>query len=154
MRTNQNTASYYCPVFTKEGAPSTRVPPLQMLKRLTMACMLWEDSFYVDGKKHTEIIEEVCKKVKPEKIVQLAKDCHKKGLLRHVPLFLIVQALKQKAVCKGAIYDICTRPDQMTELLSLYWKDGKKPLAAQLKKGLANAFTRFDRYQLGKYRNG
>ena len=78
MRTNQNVASQYCPVFTKEGAPSTRVPPLQMLKRLTMACMLWEDSFYVDGKKHTEIIEEVCKKVKPEKIVQLAKDCHKK----------------------------------------------------------------------------
>ena len=39
----------------------------------------------------------------------------------------------------------------MTELLSLYWKDGKRPLAAQLKKGLANAFTRFDEYQLAKY---
>jgi hypothetical protein len=39
----------------------------------------------------------------------------------------------------------------MTELLSLYWKNGKKPLAAQLKKGLARAFTRFDEYQLAKY---
>lgn len=151
MRTNQNATTLHCPVFTQEGAPSTRVPPYQTLKRLTMACMLWEDSFYVDGKKHIEIIEDVCKHVKAEKITELARDCHKKGLLRHMPLFLIVQALKQKAKCSETIYNICNRPDQMTELLSLYWKDGKKSLPAQLKKGLAKAFTRFDEYQLAKY---
>ena len=43
------------------------------------------------------------------------------------------------------------RPDQMTDLLALYWKNGRIPLANQLKIGLAKAFTRFDEYQLSKY---
>jgi hypothetical protein len=116
-----------------------------------MACMLWEDTFYVDGKKSTEIIEETCSKVEGSKIVELALEVHEKGLLRHIPLYLIVQALKKKAKCKESISKICSRPDQMTELLSLYWKDGKKSLSAQLKKGLANAFTKFDEYQIAKY---
>ena len=145
------------PIFTHEGGPSTNIPAMQRLKRLTMACMLWEDTFYVDGKKVTEQIEEVCKEVSPLQILITALDCHEKGFLRHIPLFLIVQALKYNKKIPGCpnykdvIYQVCNRPDQMTELLSLYWKDGKKPLPAQLKKGLAKAFTRFDAYQLAKY---
>lgn len=143
------------PVFTAEGAPSTKVSPIQQLKRMTMACMLWEDTFYVDGKKHTEILEDLCKKVSTLQIVSLALDCHQKGLLRHIPLFLLVQAMKNNdGKChntKDVIYHVCNRPDQMTELLSLWWKDGKVKLPNQLKKGLARAFTRFDEYQLAKY---
>lgn len=139
------------PVFTHEGAKSSHISPLETLKRLTMACMLWEDTFYVDGKTVAEQIEEACKQVPRVDIVYLATHIHSNGLLRHIPLLLIIESLKRKSECVQAIYDICTRPDQMTELLSLYWKDGKKPIAAQLKKGLALAFTRFDRYQLSKY---
>jgi hypothetical protein len=43
------------------------------------------------------------------------------------------------------------RPDEMAELLALYWKDGRKPLPKQLRTGLARAFGRFDEYQLAKY---
>lgn len=148
MRTNVfNSTS----VFTHEGAKSSNISPLQRLKRISLACMLWEDSFYVDGKKSAEILEETCEKVDKSKIVEVALDAHNKGLLRHLPLYLIIQALKKSAKCKDAIYEICSRPDQMTELLSMWWKNGKKPLPAQLKKGLAKAFTRFDEYQLSKY---
>jgi len=35
--------------------------------------------------------------------------------------------------------------------LSLYWKDKKEPLSAQTKQGLANAFNKFDEYQLAKW---
>lgn len=138
-------------VTTFNGARSVNVSPLQKLKRLTMACMLWEDNFYVDGKTTAEQIQELCAQIDGDKLVQLAVDCSTKGQLRHMPLYLIVQALKKQARCIEAIDTICNRPDQMTELLSLYWKDGKKPLSAQLKKGLAKAFTKYDEYQLSKY---
>ena len=40
----------------------------------------------------------------------------------------------------------------MAELLSLYWKDGKKPLPKQMVKGMQIAFSKFDEYQFGKYK--
>lgn len=138
-------------LVTHEGGPSSIISPLQTLKRLTMACLLWEDSFYVDGKTVVDQIREVCKHIKGEEIVEIAVEIHEKGLLRHIPLLLLVEALKKKANCVGAISIICSRPDQMTELLALYWKDGKRPLSAQLKKGLAKAFVKFSEYQLAKY---
>jgi len=152
------------PVYTHEGALSTNVSPIQKLRRLTMACMLWEDNFYVDGKTVSEQIEEVCKQLDQVQVLNMARECHLKGLLRHVPLWLIVCSFKcrnrltQKEMfgetlqsASDIIAEICSRPDQMTELLGLYWKGGKKPLAAQLKKGLAKAFTKFDEYSLQKY---
>jgi 60 kDa SS-A/Ro ribonucleoprotein len=51
------------------------------------------------------------------------------------------------------------RPDEMTELLAIYWADAlgpmqqrkRQPVSAQIKKGLARALTKFDAYQLAKY---
>ena len=142
------------PIFTHEGAPSSHVTPLAQLTRSVMACMLWEENFYEDGKQIVDRIGELCAKVDTQDVADLAIKAHKKGFLRHVPLKLIVEGLKKKnqiTPWKDVIASVCNRPDQMTELLSLYWKDKKKPLAAQLKKGLAKAFTRFDEYQLSKY---
>lgn len=138
-------------IFTHENGPSTIITPYEQLKRMTMACMLWEDTFYVDGKSITDKIKEVCQSVDGQKIVDLALECYQKGNLRHIPLFLLIQALPKKVKCIEAIYKICERPDQMTELLSLYWLESKKPIPAQMKRGLAKAFTRFDEYQLAKY---
>lgn len=134
-----------------KGSPSSPISAFKQLQRLVSTCLLWEDTFYVDGQTITQQIEELCTKVKPDEIIALAERTFEKGLLRHIPLFLIVQALKRGAHCKNAIQMICNRPDQMTELLALYWKDGRKPIPNQLKKGLAQAFTKFDEYQLAKY---
>lgn len=132
-----------------------------------MACMLWEDTFYVDGKTASEQIEDVCKHLDQIQVLNLAREIHLKGLLRHVPLFLIVCSFKCRNKMKSGkfqgkslenvkhyISEICSRPDQMTELLSLYWKNDKTPIAAQLKKGLAHAFRKFDEYQIAKYNRG
>jgi 60 kDa SS-A/Ro ribonucleoprotein len=43
------------------------------------------------------------------------------------------------------------RADELAEFVAIYWKDGKAPLSAQAKKGLAEAFRKFDEYQLAKY---
>lgn len=161
MKTNYFQKS---PLFTFEGAKSSPIPPIQQLRRISLACMLWEDTFYVDGKKSVEILDEVCSQLDQLQILNVALEANCKGLLRHLPLKLIVNSFKSKKrmnqpfihgqkmmMPSDYIFEICNRPDQMTELLSLYWKDGKKPIPAQLKKGLAKAFTRFDEYQLAKY---
>ena len=43
------------------------------------------------------------------------------------------------------------RADELSEFVALYWSEGKQPLSAQAKKGLAAAFTKFDEYALAKY---
>jgi hypothetical protein len=46
---------------------------------------------------------------------------------------------------------VIQRADELSEFLALYWKDGKQPLSAQVKKGLAAAFVKFNEYALAKY---
>ncbi len=43
------------------------------------------------------------------------------------------------------------RADELSEFVALYWSEGKQPLSAQVKKGLAAAFAKFDEYALAKY---
>ena len=141
-----------CTTFTHEGAPSTPLKPIDALRRSVMAHMLWEDSFYEDGIAVGNRIEKLCEQVDELELSSLALEVHQKGLLRHMPLFLVVQLLKKKNNNAAYVIEkVCNRPDQMTELLALYWKDGKKPLAAQLKKGLAKAFVKFDEHRLSKW---
>ena len=142
-------------VHTHEGAVAVEVNAYERLKRTVLACMLFENQFYEDGVKAVDRIKELCAKVKCHEIIFLALDAAQKYKLRHIPLLLIVEALKhpQKSQCQisKTVESIITRPDQMTDLLALYWGDGKKPIAHQLKRGLALAFKKFDAYQLAKY---
>lgn len=50
-----------------------------------------------------------------------------------------------------AIYETINRADELAELLAIYFRNGKRPIPAQMKKGLAKAFTKFDAYSLAKY---
>ena len=50
---------------------------------------------------------------------------------------------------------VILRPDDVTEFLSIYWKDNKnEPLAKQVKRWLGDSFRKFDEYQLAKYNGG
>lgn len=141
-------------VKTFQGGQAVTVNPYERLKRTVMACMLFEDNFYEDGMKCADRIIELAQQCTLAQVCDVARSAAQKYRLRHVPLQLIVEVLKKKepnSSISELIYDICQRPDQMTDLLALYWRDGRRPLANQLKKGLAKAFTRFDEYQLSKY---
>lgn len=141
-------------IFTHEGAPATDITPYERLKRTVMACMLFEDNFYEDGMKAADRITQLCSECKCLDVLLLAFEAANKYHLRHIPLQMIVEALKLKdksSHIAKMIYEIITRPDMMCDLLALYWKDGKKPIPHQLKRGLARAFTKFDEYQLSKW---
>jgi hypothetical protein len=114
--------------------------------------MLHEKEFYEDGESVVARIQSLVPKVKPELVAELAIEAREKFKLRHVPL-LLVRELARVAYegTAEAISKVIQRPDELCELLALYWRDGKCPVSAQMKKGLAESFPHFNRYQLGKY---
>lgn len=137
---------------THEGAPAKRINWEQQLRRSVCSCMLWENEFYEDGVSIAERIANACKKVKPEFIASLAIEAREKFKLRHVPLLLCRELARQRYEKTGeTLFNVIQRADELTEFLAIYWKDGRCPLSAQIKKGLAKAFTKFNEYQLAKY---
>ena len=149
-----NTAVRRDPVFTHEGARAVHLNPEQQLRRSVMACLLWEDTFYEDGKSIAQRIADGVKAVKPESVAKMAVEARVKMKLRHVPLLLVREMArlpKHKALVSSTLESVIQRPDELTEFLAIYWKDKKQPLSKQVKRGLAKAFTKFNEYALAKY---
>jgi 60 kDa SS-A/Ro ribonucleoprotein len=152
-----NTTAKAAPIFTHEGAPAAlHVTDEQMLRRSVLSCLLWEKSFYEEGQEIADRIAEYAAKVPPHVLANLAIEARTKFNLRHAPLLLLRTLVKTgagSAIVGETIAQTIRRADELSEFLSLYWatNDGKRTMSAQLKKGLATAFRRFDAYQLGKY---
>jgi len=143
---------------TYEGGNAKNPSPLIELKRAVLTCFLWENSFYESGNELAERIGSLVSKVSTQDLVELAIEARHDMNLRHVPLFLAVEMIgneNHKKSVRKLIPQIINRPDDLTELLSIYWhKMGrKKPIPHQLKSGIADALPRFDSYQLAKYQN-
>lgn len=140
------------PPFTHEGAPASLISPESQLRRSVLSCLLWEDEFYENGKAIAERISRLARQLPVETVAALADEARNRHGLRRVPFLLLTEIILQggPAVAQ-AIEQAIRRPDDMTALLEIYWRDGKWPLSAQMKKGLAAAFGTFSEYQLAKY---
>lgn len=140
--------------FTHEGAPAAKIDAEQRLRRTVMACMLFEDTFYEDGESVAVRIARLVKEVRPEFAAACAFEARTKMKLRHVPLLIVREMARidsHKHLVGPLLRDVIQRPDEITEFLSIYWAEKRQPLSAQVKKGLAAAFQKFNEYQLGKY---
>jgi hypothetical protein len=128
--------------------------------------MLWEDQFYEDGVSIAERIAEGVRGVRFAVASNIAIEARTKMKLRHAPLLIACEMAREysrkfkaneimevgDAECIGhTISEVIQRPDELAEFVALYWRDGKCPLSKQVKLGLAKAFTKFDRYQMGKW---
>jgi 60 kDa SS-A/Ro ribonucleoprotein len=140
------------PIYTHEGARASRITPIMALRRSVCSQMLWENEFYEDGVSIATRISETIKMCKPEQVAALAIEAREKFKLRNVPLLLVreLARLGYKGTAE-TLGKIIQRPDELTEFLALYWKDGRCPLSAQVKRGLAAAFVKFSEYSLSKY---
>jgi 60 kDa SS-A/Ro ribonucleoprotein len=90
----------------------------------------------------------------PEFVGRLAIYTRTKANMRsvsHVIAGELAKHVKDTQWVKGVISQVCTRPDDMTEIMAYYLNTYGKPIPACMKKGLAKAFTGFDAYQLGKW---
>jgi 60 kDa SS-A/Ro ribonucleoprotein len=136
---------------THEGAKVRAIKPHDQLTRLTLAHMLWEGQFYVDGQTSAELIKNTVAKCDPAFVTSLAHTARVDFKMRHVPLLLTRELVRSGKATAEGINNVIQRPDEMAELLSIYWKDGKTALSTQLKKGIALAFGKFPEYSLAKW---
>lgn len=139
---------------THEGTPAKRLNPEQTLRRSVLSCLLWEDGFYEDGEAVATRITECVAALPTATVAKLALEARERMKLRHMPLYLTLATLRSRTDKSGIadmLASVIQRPDELTEFLALYWKDGKVPLAAQVKKGLAKAFQKFNAYSLAKF---
>lgn len=158
MKTNRKSVDYridksarlaggYGPYAAKQDAEG-------LLRRSVMACLLWENGAYENGKEISDNIKNMIPQVDPQKVFDIAMEARTRQKLRHVPLFIarVMASLDtHKSLVGNLLPQIIKRADELTEFMALYWKDGRAPISKQVKVGLARAFQNFDEYQLAKY---
>jgi len=144
-------------LYTAEGARAVYVGKAAQLQRLLNACLLWEDNFYSNGQDVATLMRALVREVPAEKCAELAIKAREEQKLRHAPLLIVYEMTLSSKAHKELVGEtlarVIQRPDEITEFVAIYYKlgGGKRPLAKQVKKGLAAAFNKFSEYQLAKY---
>lgn len=156
-----NTKRKTAPVYNAEGGRAVRISAEQELRRSVMSCLLWENSFYENGEDIALRIEKLVQKVEPAKVVHLAREASQRMKLRHVPLLLAAAFCKHynnSSMGRELVCDVITRVDSLTEIVAIVAKingvtggNVRKHLSNQMKKGIRDAFGKFDEYQFAKY---
>lgn len=137
-----------------EGAIAASQSNINLLRRSVLANLLWENQFYIDGLSHTSYIDNLIPVCAPKDVFDLAVEARTEQKLRRMPVYIAVKMClypEHRKLVGTLLPKIITRADMLVDFLTLYWKERKKPLAAQVKKGLAEAFKNFDEYQFAKY---
>ena len=160
---------------THEGATAKIISPEEQLRRSICSTFLWEDSFYEDGESIADRIVSTANKVDEQVVADLAIEARTVHGLRHAPLLLLASLAQRetpsqtkryfageyhkKHIVRDTIAKVIQRPDEMGELLMVLAKvKGVEPdkvksvMTKQVQRGLADAFTKFDGYQLAKYK--
>jgi hypothetical protein len=154
MKLNVLKLSNLAPPHTYEGAPAALISPEAALRRSVLASMLWENEFYESGQTIAARIRELVPRVEPAVVSALAVEARTRMKLRHAPLLLVREMARyptHRMLVAETLVRIIQRADELAEFIAIYWADGRVPLSAQVKKGLAAAFTNFDEYALAKY---
>ena len=140
------------PGITHEGSKARELTAEQKLRRSVLSCLLWEDEFYEDSQSIADRIFALAADVAPETVAALAIEAREQMKLRHAPLLLVCALIRSGGrLVAPTIERVIQRADELSELVAIYWRNGKTPLSKQMKTGLARAFTKFDAYQLAKY---
>lgn len=141
-------------IRTHEGGTAKHINAELQLRRSVMACMLWENEFYENGASIAARIKDLIAQVQPAKVAAIAIEAREKMKLRHIPL-LIVREMARLSSHRHLVADtlatVIQRPDELSEFVAIYFKDERQPLSAQVKRGLAKAFQKFNAYSLAKY---
>lgn len=160
MRSNASPVAAH--LKTHEGGTAVLIRPTEDLLRACASTMLFENTFYEGGDSIAKRIAALVKENTAERVAEVALICKNDLHLRHVPLWLAVQmalTFRGNPLVRQTVAAVVQRPDELAEVVSLYFKatgderkvKGHTRLPAQLKKGLAEAFSRFNEYSLAKW---
>jgi len=147
--------------MTHEGATAAQISDRLTLRRSVMSCLLWEDSFYESGQDIAARVQTLALGQPANVVAALAIEAREEMHLRHVPLLLLsclARTGSGSRLVSETIARVIQRADEITELLAIHAKrEGvavskiKPKISAQMKRGIAKAFDKFDEYQLAKY---
>ncbi len=141
-------------VTAPEAAVAPREDPLRELRDAVLQCMLWEESFDEGRYSLAAWLADLVPKNRPTNVAALAVEAREKLQLRRVPLFLVHELARRKGagpLVADALERIIRRADDITDFVTLYWKEKKQPLSAGTKRGLARAFRSLDAYRLARH---
>lgn len=162
--------------YSKEGNLQYTKEPLQHLYELTVSTLVGKDTFY---RSNNELIKDTIKEIQTavemgayDFIANLAIHARTQMDIRFMPIILVVQfakilADKRQAVqnakdfnyphMRQLVCDVIQRADQITDMyayaLEVFGSKNQIPMA--IKRGVADAFNKFNEYHFAKYnRNG
>lgn len=144
-----------------EGEVAYKLDPALELYS-AVCCASLQPKFYVpEVQDELERLRGLIAKNKPEFVAKLAVYAREKMYLRSIPLVLAVELAKihkGDSLVSQMTSRVIQRADELTEILAYYEQANKREgvktlnkLSKQLQKGIAEAFHKFDRYQLQKY---
>ena len=99
---------------------------------------------YEDGVAIADRIKALVPKVAPERVAALAIEAREVMKLRHAPLLVVREMArheKHRVLVADTLAQVIQRPDEMTELLAIYWADALGP-QQQRKRQPVSAQTR------------
>ena len=138
----------------KCGVPAFRMDVKDKLVSQVLTTFFNEPKFYGDNSE--EIIENIkaVLEIDPGFVANLAMYARKEMHLRSISHVLVAELANHnngKPFAREAIAEVVERVDDITEILSYHLATYGKPIPASMKKGIADAFSKFDEYQLAKY---
>ena len=112
------------------GMAAAKQSPEQLLRRVILANLLWEDLAYSTGKDLVAQIKTLIPQIQPETVAKLAIEARLEQKLRYVPLLLAREMIRQpdpqfRGLDGDLLPQIIQRPGELTEFLALYWEDGR-----------------------------
>lgn len=114
-----------------------------------------QDQFYRGASDTTKELKALIQKVDPEFAAKAAIYARTEFGMRsitHITAAEVAQRVKGEKWTKRFIDKVIYRPDDATEILAYQLANYGKPVPNSLKKGLARGISKFDAYQLAKYR--
>jgi 60 kDa SS-A/Ro ribonucleoprotein len=136
-----------------QQSAQANISPESQLRGVLLACLRRKGKLREGSANFATRMAELVPMVEAERVAALAIEAREQMKLRHAPLLLVREMARHKSH-RGVVADTLARviqsPDELAEFVAIYWKDGRVPLSAQVKKGLAAALPKFDEYALVK----
>jgi len=136
------------------GRAYTQSPKLELVS--TLLTTFLKDEFYRTEKQTMARIQELITRVNDPVFVAKAavyvRQTHGMRSVSHLVAGEIARTVKGADWTRPFFNAVVRRPDDVLEILSYYLGNYGRPIPNSLKKGLGQALSRFDEYQLAKYR--